>query len=66
MMNRARQEGRQNLFSVYSNVSVSMLLPVNVAIFLIVEYHIIIIGFLINMQVQGHHPHQWAPFKVTG
>ena len=26
MMNRARQEGRQNLFSVYSNVSVSMLL----------------------------------------
>ena len=27
---------------------------------------IIIIGFLINMQVQGHHPHQWAPFQVTG
>ena len=26
---------------------------------------IIIIGFLIN--VQGHHhPHQWAPFQVTG
>ena len=24
-------------------------------------YHIIIIGFLINMQVQGQHPHQWAP-----
>ena len=20
-----------------------------------------IIGFLINMQVQGQHPHQWAP-----
>ena len=27
---------------------------------------IIIIGFLINVQVQGHHPHQWAPFHVTG
>ena len=27
---------------------------------------IIIIGFLINVQVQGHHPHQWAPFQVTG
>ena len=26
----------------------------------------IIIGFLINVQVQGHHPHQWAPFQVTG
>ena len=26
---------------------------------------IIIIGFLINMQVQGHHPHQWAPFQVN-
>ena len=23
----------------------------------------IIIGIFINMQVQGHHPHQWAPFK---
>ena len=29
-------------------------------------HHIIIIGFLINVQVQGHHPHQWAPFQVTG
>ena len=29
------------------------------------SYHIII-GFLINVQVQGHHPHQWAPFQVTG
>ena len=28
--------------------------------------HHIIIGFLINVQVQGHHPHQWAPFQVTG
>ena len=26
----------------------------------------IIIGFLINVQVQGHHPYQWAPFQVTG
>ena len=26
----------------------------------------IIIRFLINVQVQGHHPHQWAPFQVTG
>ena len=26
----------------------------------------IIIRFLINMQVQGHHSHQWAPFQVTG
>ena len=25
----------------------------------------IIIKFLINLQVQGHHPHQWAAFKVT-
>ena len=29
-------------------------------------HHIIIIGFLINVQVQGHHPHQWVPFQVTG
>ena len=29
-------------------------------------YHHIIIGFLINVQVQGQHPHQWAPFQVTG
>ena len=28
--------------------------------------YINIIGFLINVQVQGHHPHQWAPFQVTG
>ena len=28
--------------------------------------YIYIIGFLINVQVQGHHPHQWAPFQVTG
>ena len=27
---------------------------------------IIIIGFLINVQVQGHHPHQRTPFQVTG
>ena len=27
---------------------------------------IIIIRFLINMQVQGQHPHQWAPFQVAG
>ena len=26
----------------------------------------IIIGFLINMQVQGQHPHQWAPFQLAG
>ena len=26
----------------------------------------IIIGFLINMQVQGQHPHQWAPFQIAG
>ena len=31
------------------------------------DYHDhIIIRFLINLQVQGHHPHQWAPFQVTG
>ena len=29
-------------------------------------YIIIIIGFLINMQVQGQHPHQWAPFQIAG
>ena len=29
------------------------------------SYHVII-GFLINLQVQGHHPHQWAPFEVAG
>ena len=28
------------------------------------NHHQIIIRFLINMQVQGHHPHQWAPFQV--
>ena len=27
---------------------------------------IIIIGFLINVQVQGQHPHQWAPFQIAG
>ena len=27
---------------------------------------IIIIGFLINVQVQGQHPHQWAPFQLAG
>ena len=27
---------------------------------------LITIRFLINMQVQGHHTHQWAPFQVTG
>ena len=26
---------------------------------------IIIIGFLINVQVQGQHPHQWAPFQIA-
>ena len=26
--------------------------------------YIYIIGFLIDVQVQGHHPHQWAPFQV--
>ena len=28
--------------------------------------HHIIIGFLINVQVQGQHPHQWAPFQIAG
>ena len=28
--------------------------------------HNIRIRFLINVQVQGHHPLQWAPFQVTG
>ena len=27
---------------------------------------IIIIGFLINVQLQGQHPHQWAPFQIAG
>ena len=27
---------------------------------------IIIIWVLINMQVQGQHPHEWAPFQVVG
>ena len=27
---------------------------------------IIIIGFLINVQIQGQYPQQWAPFQVTG
>ena len=26
---------------------------------------IIITGFIINMQLQGQHPHQWAPFQVA-
>ena len=26
----------------------------------------IILGFFINMQVQGQHPHQWAPFQIAG
>ena len=27
---------------------------------------IIMIGFLINVQAQGQHPHQWTPFQVAG
>ena len=30
------------------------------------SHHITIIGFLINVQVQGQHPHQWAPFQIAG
>ena len=30
------------------------------------DHIIIIIGFLINVQVQGQHPHQWAPFQIAG
>ena len=30
------------------------------------HHHHIMVGFFINVQVQGHHPHQWAPFQVTG
>ena len=30
-----------------------------------ISYHIII-RFLFNMQVQGQHPHQWAPFQIAG
>ena len=42
-------------------------LPSILSLFLNEFNHIIIIiGFLINVQVQGHHPHQWAPFQVTG
>ena len=29
-------------------------------------YIIIIIGFLINVQVWGPYPQQWAPFQATG
>ena len=29
-------------------------------------YHVIIIGLLINVQVQGQHPHQWSPFQIAG
>ena len=28
------------------------------------SYHTII-GFFINVQVQGQHPHQWAPFQIA-
>ena len=35
--------------------------PVGLQIFII-----IIIGFFINMQVQGPYPQQWAPFQATG
>ena len=42
-------------------------LPFNILIMLhIMALIIIIIRFLINMQVQGHHSHQLAPFQVTG
>ena len=30
------------------------------------SYHHIIIRFLINVQVQGQDPHQWAPFQIAG
>ena len=29
------------------------------------EIIFIIIRFLISMQVQGHHPHQWDPFQIA-
>ena len=32
----------------------------------VTPYHHIIIRFLINMQVQGQHPHQWTPFQIAG
>ena len=28
--------------------------------------YIYIIRFWINVQVQGQHPHQWAPFQIAG
>ena len=43
-------------------VMVFLFLHENIIIIII----IIINGFLINLQVQGQHPHQWAPFKVAG
>ena len=30
------------------------------------ETHHNIIGFLINVQVQGQDPHQWTPFQIAG
>ena len=32
----------------------------------LVDIIIIIIGFFINVQVQGPYPQQWAPFQATG
>ena len=38
----------------------------NVPVMLLIIIIIIIIRFLINMQAQGQHPHQWDPFQVAG
>ena len=43
-------------------ININILLYYN----LVQAFHYIIIRFLINMQVQGHHPNQWDPFQVTG
>ena len=52
-------------FSISHSIVIHREFCVNDSQELLISYHIII-GFLINVQVQGQHPHQWAPFQIAG
>ena len=54
------------IFTLGRCLDSSMRTVANLKVSTIFTHIYIIIGFLINVQVQGHHPHQWAPFQVPG
>ena len=55
----------QQMSSFYQNTSKTVIFPDYEATVLKYSGIIIIIGFLINVQVLGPYPQQWAPFQVT-